>query len=707
MKYRYLTKTLSGLLAALLILAALPGMAFSAKAAPANPAEPQANPVPQAIWTEDNATLTFVCEQTVYTAGGSFRGQTVTDVWSGSAILNSPADGPAWEGTADEWAEKVVFESSFAQVKPARLTGWFEYFTELIEVEGIQYLDTSQVTDMSSMFRSCNSLESLDLSTFDTSKVTSMENMFTRCGALTELNLQNFTTQNVTSFKEMFFNCPELTVLDLSSFVTEKLTEAGGMFANCTKLGTIFCQRSDSAWQFATENTVSLFASNTSLKGRYGSTTVSFAIGNHGIEFAKSAKLGGYFTPKYMTVTFDANEGSGSMAPQEIRGSFCTSAASKLTANTFTRDDHAFMGWNTKPDGSGTAYGDQAEVTLSEDLTLYAQWKEEKHLWKRLAGGNRLETMQKVLQESYEDGSCKTLVVSTAMDFPDALAGASLAGLYECPIVLTLDSRLLAYTKDEIQRLASPEGCTVYILGGTAAVSDTVKEAIREIPNVIDVQRVAGSNREQTALEVYRKGAESWGETVILATAMDYADTLAVSPYAYAAKTPILLARGNGKVGPDVQAVFDSKAFKNVIIVGGTGVISEETENYLKDELGLNVVRLAGANRFETGAEIIKWELGQKEGAEVQPEVEMTMDGMGVATGMDFSDALGSVSLLGKNHGVLLLTMNAKSGVSPLIRGIVNDIIVPNASQITKGYIFGGSGAVDVNIETMLEEALQ
>ena len=346
-------------------------------------------------------------------------------------------------------------------------------------------------------------------------------------------------------------------------------------------------------------------------------------------------------------------------------------------------------------------FSDNTEVTETITRVLpVLSWT-----WTRLAGDNRLDTMQKVLQESWEDGSCKSLVVSTAMDFPDALAGASLAGLYECPIVLTLDSKLLAYTKDEIQRLASEEGCTVYILGGTAAVSDTVKEAIAQIPNVTDVQRVAGSNREQTALEVYREGAESWGETVILATAMDYADTLAISPYAYAAKTPILLARGNGKVGPDVQAVFDSKVFSKVIIVGGKGVISEETENYLRDELELNVVRLAGANRFETGAEIIKWELGQNKDAEVQPEVEMTLDGMGVATGMDFSDSLGSVSLLGKNHSVLLLTMNIKSGVSPLIKGIVDDIIVPNASQMTKGYIFGGTGAVNRAIEELLTRA--
>ena len=69
-------------------------------------------------------------------------------------------------------------------------------------------------------------------------------------------------------------------------------------------------------------------------------------------------------------VTFNANGGSGTMAAQE----FDKSVAGNLNANTFTRTDYAFAGWNTKADGTGTSYADTASITLTESITLYAQW---------------------------------------------------------------------------------------------------------------------------------------------------------------------------------------------------------------------------------------------------------------------------------------------------------------------------------------------
>ena len=69
-------------------------------------------------------------------------------------------------------------------------------------------------------------------------------------------------------------------------------------------------------------------------------------------------------------VSFDANGGQGTMAPQI----FDPTVLQALNANTFTRDGHMFTGWNTAPDGSGTTFNDQAEVMIGGDLTLYAQW---------------------------------------------------------------------------------------------------------------------------------------------------------------------------------------------------------------------------------------------------------------------------------------------------------------------------------------------
>ena len=71
------------------------------------------------------------------------------------------------------------------------------------------------------------------------------------------------------------------------------------------------------------------------------------------------------------TISYDANGGSGAMTPQ----GFLKNTASTLNANTFTRNGCTFTGWNTQADGTGTSYQDGASVTLTENMTLYAQWR--------------------------------------------------------------------------------------------------------------------------------------------------------------------------------------------------------------------------------------------------------------------------------------------------------------------------------------------
>ena len=98
------------------------------------------------------------------------------------------------------------------------------------------WLDTSNVTDMTSMFHDCSSLTTLDLSNWDTSSVTNMGTMFRSCGSLTTLDVSNFNTSNVTSMRHMFYGCSSLTTLDLSNWDTSSVTDMQSMFANCKKL---------------------------------------------------------------------------------------------------------------------------------------------------------------------------------------------------------------------------------------------------------------------------------------------------------------------------------------------------------------------------------------------------------------------------------------------------------------------------------------
>ena len=79
-----------------------------------------------------------------------------------------------------------------------------------------------------------------------------------------------------------------------------------------------------------------------------------------------------------ITITFDPNNGTGSMKPMSVN----PGVNIMLTANTFTRKGYSFTGWNTKTDGSGTPYADKATVNLTEDTTLYAQWEDNHSLTK-------------------------------------------------------------------------------------------------------------------------------------------------------------------------------------------------------------------------------------------------------------------------------------------------------------------------------------
>ena len=106
----------------------------------------------------------------------------------------------------------------------------FYWFKNVKEISGLEFVDTSKVTDMSGMFYDMNNLETLDLSSFDTSNVTDMSVMFTNVAKVKNLNLTNFNTSKVTDMSGMFDGMLNLEYLDLSSFDTSKVNDMSGMF---------------------------------------------------------------------------------------------------------------------------------------------------------------------------------------------------------------------------------------------------------------------------------------------------------------------------------------------------------------------------------------------------------------------------------------------------------------------------------------------
>ena len=203
--------------------------------------------------------------------------------------LNSDEELPAWN-THKNKITRVVFEASFANARPTTCYAWFKNFTFLNQIEGIENLNTENVTSMAYMFSSCNKLAELDVTHFNTANVKNMEYMFECCKGLSSLDVTNFNTANVTNMlamfgrtsltsldvthfntanvkdmTSMFYACRGLTSLDVTNFNTAKVTDMGYMFCRCHNLKEIYV--SDKFVTDAVTNSYQMFAYCESLSG--------------------------------------------------------------------------------------------------------------------------------------------------------------------------------------------------------------------------------------------------------------------------------------------------------------------------------------------------------------------------------------------------------------------------------------------------------
>ncbi|MBO4814896.1 MAG: BspA family leucine-rich repeat surface protein [Muribaculaceae bacterium] len=170
---------------------------------------------------------------TFYYASSPTQGQHIRNY-----ELNSYSTAPEWyvDSTCRD-VTKVVFDSSFDQVRPATTLDWFRGMTNLTQITGLEYLHTDAVTNMGHMFEGCSSITELDLSHFNTSNVTDVGNLFYKCSALTELDLSSFNTNNVTWMVDLFTGCTNLTTIYVGSdWSTENVLWSNDMFLGCTNL---------------------------------------------------------------------------------------------------------------------------------------------------------------------------------------------------------------------------------------------------------------------------------------------------------------------------------------------------------------------------------------------------------------------------------------------------------------------------------------
>ena len=168
---------------------------------------------------------------------------TPSDGVSGTLRSSSTSGNGPWYNYRLRIKKVVVNPGVKAGKSCYRLFYTFSNCTEM----NLSNLDTSNVTNMSSIFSNCSSLTNLDVSRFDTSNVKSMQSMFDGCKGLTNLDVSRFDTSNVTDMYQMFYNCSGLTNLDVSKFDTSNVTTMTYMFNNCKNLTSLDVSKFDTS----------------------------------------------------------------------------------------------------------------------------------------------------------------------------------------------------------------------------------------------------------------------------------------------------------------------------------------------------------------------------------------------------------------------------------------------------------------------------
>ena len=300
----------------------------------------------------------------------------------------------------------------------------------------------------------------------------------------------------------------------------------------------------------------------------------------------------------------------------------------------------------------------------------------------RIAGDDRYGTMRELTNRAFSTSGYA--VVTTGADFPDALSASVLAGARKAPVLITNSNYLNIETKSELTRLKVAH---VYIVGGSSAVSDTVEAEIRSMG--IDCIRVAGANRQATSLEVLRCVHEMGVQTptVVVATGNTFPDSLSISPWCYQSGTPIILTQSDGTLSPDAVNAISQYGVRRAVLLGGNSAVKDA----VIEQVGQSVTceRIAGADRYQTSAEICNFELRNGFGWQ-QPLT---------ATGRNYPDALCGAPLAATYLSPLLLVADQNSPTVALLR--------TNKASIASVHVVGGPSAISDSLAQAILSAVK
>jgi putative cell wall-binding protein len=282
----------------------------------------------------------------------------------------------------------------------------------------------------------------------------------------------------------------------------------------------------------------------------------------------------------------------------------------------------------------------------------------------RVSGADRQSTAVAASQDAFATaGAAGAVVLARADVFADALAGGPLAAANHGPLLLTSSGVLDPVTKAEIVRVL-PIGGTVYLLGGTSALSDSVAAAVVALGD--KPVRIAGADRYSTAIAI--AGALGNPGTVFEASGLNFPDALSAVPAAVVDHGAIVLTDGSSQAA--VTAAYLAAHPGNHFAIGGPAAWADPA-----------AIAFAGVDRYATSAAVA---------LAFFPNAAA----VSIASGENFPDALGGGPAAGVAGQPMLLLNNVGTVAEPIAA-----YLSTHAGQIGAVQVFGGDAALsDVSL---------
>lgn len=310
-----------------------------------------------------------------------------------------------------------------------------------------------------------------------------------------------------------------------------------------------------------------------------------------------------------------------------------------------------------------------------------------------VAGEDRFTTAVEVSKQLVGENKNANAVVLVGEDaIVDGLAAAPLAKKVGAPILLTKANQLPEATEKEMLRVLGNNlsNKTVYLVGGEARISKELEAKIAKLG--VKVERLAGDTRFETSLKIAEKVTSgATVDTAFVVGGNGEADAMSISAYATKKEAPIVVVDKN-EVSEEAMELLEGK---NIEIIGGTGVVSEEVEAQLKEMVKEDstqdntVVRLAGNTRQETNAKVINAHYSN-------PTVALIAKDGYVGGNGKLIDALTAAPLAAEMNAPIILTTNELTKEQA-------DVVEVKLSTVEK-LVQVGKGIADAAIKAIVEK---